>query len=171
MYKSFLFLIFLFPAVLFSQNDSIKKTNPLIDDAYLHPVDCIYPYTLKKGKWIYAQSIQTLPFPSWAFYGITDKLTAQIDLLPWIYGAFSELKKPIPSLNLRYRFNQQKGIIPTIGVEAMFVHFWDTLQRFSTPTLTIWENGSYFHIKPSFGYKIKDSWFVNLSFGVDSSEN
>ncbi len=89
--------------------DSLKKQNPLNDDAYLHPVDCVTPYTLNKGEWIYAQSIQTLPFPSWAFYGITDKLTTQIDLLPWLYGAFTELKKPIPSLNLRYRFNEQKG--------------------------------------------------------------
>lgn len=160
-------LFVLFSSIVLGQADSIRKTNPIDDDAYLHPIDCISPYTLEKGEWIYAQSIQTLPFPSWAFYGITDKLTAQIDLLPWIYGAFSELKKPIPSLNLRYRFNEQKGIIPTIGIEAMFVHFWDTLQRFETPTLTIWENGSYFHLKPSFGYKIKDSWFINVSAGVD----
>ena len=136
--------------------DSLKKQNALNDDVYLHPVDCVTPYTLKKGEWIYAQSIQTLPFPSWAFYGITDKLTIQIDLLPWLYGAFTELKKPIPSFNLRYRFNEQKGLIPTIGVEAMFVHFWDTLQRFKTPSMIVWENGSYFHFKPSISYKIKD---------------
>jgi hypothetical protein len=147
--------------------DSLRKQNPLNDDAYLHPVDCVTPYTLKKGEWIYAQSIQTLPFPSWAFYGITDKLTTQIDLLPWLYGAFTELKKPIPSLNLRYRFNEQKGLVPTIGIEAMFVHFWDTLQRFKTPTMTVWENGTYFHFKPSISYRIKDKFFVNLSLGLD----
>lgn len=153
----------------FSQTkDTLKKNqNALNDDAYLHPVDCITPYTLKKGEWIYAQSIQTLPFPSWAFYGITDKLTTQIDLLPWLYGAFTNLKKPIPSLNLRYRFNTQKKAIPTIGIETMFVHFWDTLQRFKTPTITVWENGSYFHIKPTFGYNIKNKLYFNLSFGAD----
>lgn len=42
--------------------DTLKKQNPLNDDAYLHPVDCVTPYTLNKGEWIYAQSIQTLPF-------------------------------------------------------------------------------------------------------------
>ncbi|HMX04563.1 MAG TPA: hypothetical protein PKE14_07825, partial [Chitinophagales bacterium] len=101
--------------------DSTRKSNPLIDDAYLHPIDCITPYTLQKGEWIYGQSLQTLPFPSWAFYGITDRLTTQIDLLPWIGGLVTELHKPIPSFNLRYRFYEQEGIIPTIGVEAMFV--------------------------------------------------
>jgi len=161
-----LLLIFLTNKAI-AQDGLTKKENPLNDDSYLHPIDAITPYTLKKGEWIYAQSIQTLPFPSWAFYGITDRLTAQIDLLPWLYGAFSDLKKPIPSLNLRYRFNEQQGIIPTIGIEAMFVHFWDTLQRFETPSLTVWENGSYFHLKPSFGYNFKDKYYINLSAGLD----
>ncbi len=166
--KLVLIVVLFFSVKVYGQtSDTLKKKNPLNDDAYLHPVDCVTPYTLKKGEWIYAQSIQTLPFPSWAFYGITDKLTTQIDLLPWLFGAFTELKKPIPSLNLRYRFNEQKRLIPTVGVEAMFVHFWDTLQRFKTPTLTVWENGSYFHFKPSISYKIKDQFFVNLSFGID----
>ncbi len=169
------YLLLILPLILITVSvqcqilDSLKskKWNPLNDDAYLHPVDCVTPYTLEKGEWIYAQSIQTLPFPSWAFYGITDKLTAQIDLLPWLYGTFSELKKPIPSLNFRYRFNEQRGLIPTIGIEAMFIHFWDTLQRFKTPTMTVWENCSYFHFKPSISYRIKDKFFVNLSFGMD----
>ena len=125
------------------------------------------PYTLKKGEWIYAQSLQTLPFPSWAFVGITDNLTAQLDLLPWVFGLFSEFRKPIPSINLRYRFNEQQGGIPTMAVEAMFVHFWDTLQRFQTPALAVWENGSYFHFKPIIGYTFKEKWNINLSVGVD----
>lgn len=167
MKKITLVISILFPLFLSGQTDTIQKTNSIKDDAYLHPIDCITPYTLKKGEWIYAQSIQTLPFPSWAFVGLTDKLTAQIDLLPWIFGTFSELKKPIPSINFRYRFNDQKGIIPTIGVEAMFVHFWDTLQRFETPTLTVWENGSYFHLKPSIGYNFNNEFYINISAGAD----
>lgn len=160
-------ILLLFPLGLSGQADSSSRANPLNEEAYLHPIDCITPYTLKKGEWIYAQSIQTLPFPSWAFVGITDRLTAQIDLLPWLYGAFSELGKPIPSLNFRYRINEQKGALPTLGLEAMFVHFWDTLERFDTPALTVWENGSYFHLKPSLGYKFKEKYYLNLSAGVD----
>lgn len=165
--KILIYLILLIPSFLLGQTDSALKSNSLLDDAYLHPADAITPYTLQKGEWIYAQSPQTLPFPSWAFVGLTDKLTAQVDLLPWLFGAFSELKKPIPSLNFRYRFNEQKGGIPTIGIEAMFVHFWDTLERFDTPMLTVWENGSYFHLKPSIGYRFNNKLYINLSAGVD----
>ncbi|MDG1483455.1 MAG: hypothetical protein P8R54_27945 [Myxococcota bacterium] len=147
--------------------DSAQRQNPIKDDAYLHPVDSITPYTLNKGEWIYAQSIQTLPFPSWTFVGVTDNLTAQIDLLPWVFGYFSELKKPIPSLNFRYRFNSQSGLVPTIAVEAMFVHFWDTFERFDTPSITMWEKGTYLHLKPVVGYRIKENWGINLSLGVD----
>lgn len=163
----FTFLLFLAPPSWGqAEGDSLRKTNPLNEEAYLHPIDCMSPYTLRKGEWIYAQSIQTLPFPSWAFVGITDKLTAQVDLLPWIFGFFTDFKKPIPSLNLRYRFNKQNKWVPTIAVEAMFVHFWDTLQRFETPTLTVWEKGSYFHFKSMFGYRFND-WDINFSGGVD----
>ena len=77
------------------------------------------------------------------------------------------MKKPIPSLNFRYRFNKQKSLIPTVAVEAMFVYFWDTLQRFETPSLTVWEKGVYFHFKPIIGYRIKNKWDINLSIGVD----
>ncbi len=166
--KLLFFPYFLFLPFIFLGQSVVQK--PLNKDVYLHPIDCITPYSLKKGEWVYAQSIQTIPFPSWGFVGITDKLTTQIDLLPWIFGMFTDLKKPIPSFNLRYRFNEQKGFVPTIAIEAMFVHFWDTLQRFETPSLTVWEKGSYFHIKPVFGYRIKNKLDINISIGADYIE-
>lgn len=149
-----------------AQNDSLR-TNPLHDDAYLHPVDCITAYTLQKGEWIYGQSLQTLPFPSWMFYGITDKLTTQIDLLPWIGGLATPLRKPIPSFNLRYRFNVQHDAVPTIAVEAMFIYFWDTLDRFETKTTHVWEDGAYFHCKPVISYQFGNNWYMHASLGVD----
>lgn len=147
--------------------DSIKKTNPINSESYLHPMDNISPYTLKKGEWIYAQSIQTLPFPSWMFVGVTDKLTAQIDLLPWVFGAFSDLKKPIPSLNFRYRFNDQNGSKPTFAVETMFVYFWEGLDRFSTDNVSVRESGAYFHFKPVIGYQFDNHFDISLSAGID----
>ncbi len=164
---SLVIILLLFPIFLTGQVDSTGKTNSLKDDVYLHPIDIITPYTLKQGEWIYAQSIQTLPFPSWAFVGITNKFTVQIDLLPWLFGVFSDMKKPIPSLNFRYRINKQKGLIPTIAFETMFVYFWDTLQRIETQSISIWEKGSYFHFKPVIGYKIRNNWNINISAGID----
>ena len=49
----------------------------------------------------------------------------------------------------------------------MFVYFWDRFQRFETPALSVWENGTYFHLKSTVGYRIKDEWDINLSVGVD----
>lgn len=152
--------------IAYAQSDC-TRSNPLNDDVYLHPVDCITAYTLPKGEWIYGQSLQTLPFPSWMFYGITDKLTTQIDLLPWIGGLVTELKKPIPSFNLRYQFIEQHGAVPTIAFEAMFIYFWDTLDRFETVSTHVWENGAYWHFKPVMSYQIGDNWFVHASLGAD----
>ncbi len=160
-------ILFTHSTIWAQSTDSISKINPLHEDVYLHPVDAITPYTLKKGQCIYGQPFIAFPFPGWAFIGITDRLTAQLDLTPWTFGPFTELKKPIPSFNFRYRFNEQKNNVPTIGVETQFVYFWDTLQRFSSKTLTVWENGAYFHFKPTFGYQWKKKHYLNFSVGID----
>ena len=50
MNKRTLLISILFPLFLIGQTDTIQKKNSLKDDAYLHPIDCITPYTLKKGE-------------------------------------------------------------------------------------------------------------------------
>lgn len=139
----------------------------LQDDPYLHPVDGITPYTLRRNEFIYAQSIQTLPFPSWGFWGITDAITVQLDFLPWTFGFFSPLRKPIPSLNVRYRFNEQRGLIPTVAIETMYVQFWEGLERFSADTISVFQEGHYVHLKPVIGYQIADALYLSASVGVD----
>jgi hypothetical protein len=49
MNKQLLFLLWI-PTILFGQEESIQKINSIKDDVYLHPIDCITPYTLKKGE-------------------------------------------------------------------------------------------------------------------------
>jgi len=49
---TYILIIIVFPAFLFAQNTILnKKTNPINDDTYLHPIDANTPYTLKKGEW------------------------------------------------------------------------------------------------------------------------
>lgn len=62
--------------------------NGLQSDIMLHPTDGFTAYTLKKNEIVYCQSPFTLPLPSWAWWGITDKITAEIDLLPLLGGFF-----------------------------------------------------------------------------------
>lgn len=163
-------------AALPAQGDSRQSTGDsgteaLLTEVFLHPVDGITPYTLDRNELIYAQSIQTLPFPSWGFLGLTENLTVQLDFLPWIFGFFSEVGKPIPSLNARYRFNQQRAWVPTIGLEAMFVYFWEGLDRFSTAAISVRQAGAYAHLKPVIGYRFGDRVALNLSIGLDYTES
>jgi hypothetical protein len=72
-------------------------------DIMLHPGDAFTGETLHAGDWIYNQAVMTLPLPSWAWIGVTDWLTAEIDLLPLLGGFFIEPHLPVPSLNLRFK--------------------------------------------------------------------
>jgi len=164
---TYILIFVVFPALLFGQNDTLsKKVNPINDDTYLHPIDANTPYTLKKGEWFYAQSFQTLPLPGWAFVGLTDELTLQLDLTPIIGGFFVEPHYPIPSVSLRYKILEQKGAIPTFSIESQFFHIWQSLERFEVDKISLYQEGSYFHFKTMFGYKIK-ALYVNFSIGVD----
>ncbi len=150
---------------LCGQTDT-SKINPLDDDTYLHPVDGITPYTFHRGEWFYAQSLQTLPGPGWAFVGVTDRLTVQLDFTPLVGGLFFKPHYPIPSLSARYKIATQKQLLPTISVEGQFFHLWDTLSRFDVKEHTLYQNGSYFHLKTAWGYR----WgplCVNGAVGVD----
>ena len=163
----FIFVFGFFLVLLYGQNDTFNnKLNPLNDDIYLHPIDAITPYTLKKGEWFYAQSYQTLPLPGWAFVGITDKLTLQLDFTPIIGGFFVEPNYPIPSVSLRYKILEQKGAIPTFSIESQFFHIWQSLERFDVDKINLYQEGSYFHVKTMFGYKLK-SFYFNFSIGAD----
>ncbi len=164
---TYILIIFLFSVSSFAQNATLnKKTNPINDDTYLHPIDANTPYTLKKGEWFYAQSFQTLPLPGWAFVGLTDNLTLQFDLTPIIGGFFVEPHYPIPSVSLRYKIVSQKGAIPTFSIESQFFHIWQSLERFEVDKISLYQKGSYFHIKTMFGYELKPLYF-DFSIGVD----
>nr|WP_299206993.1 hypothetical protein [uncultured Brumimicrobium sp.] len=56
------------------QGDSLRG---LQAETLLHPADGFTAYTLKKNEFVYNQSPFTLPFPSWAWWGITDRITAE----------------------------------------------------------------------------------------------
>ena len=81
----FLAIFFGLSSGCFAQLDSLKG---LQTEILLHPANAFTAYTLKKGEFVYNQSPFTFPFPSWAWWGITDKITMEIDLLPLIGGVF-----------------------------------------------------------------------------------
>ncbi|MDZ7723641.1 MAG: hypothetical protein U5R06_12770 [candidate division KSB1 bacterium] len=99
----------------------------LQDEIMLHPLDANTAYTLKKGEWIYAQSPTNFPVPSWAWVGLTDWLTAEIDFLPLLGGLIVEPHLPIPSLNFRFKILEKNHLIPAVCFETMFQYFYKEL--------------------------------------------
>ncbi len=148
-----------------AQSDA-AYSNPIDDDTYLHPVDGMTPYALEKGEWFYAQSLQTLPAPGWAFIGLTERLTLQLDFTPLLGGIFFEPHYPIPSASMRYQIGKQKKILPALGLEVQFFHLWDTLKRFDVQDYTLYQRGTYFHLKTTYGYRF-NAFHVDGSIGLD----
>lgn len=96
----------------------------LIDEAMLHPLDSFTADTLPAGTVVYNQSPLSLPLPSWAWIGVTDWLTAEIDLLPLLGGFAIEPHVPVPSLNVRVRLLDGRAHAIGLALEVMGQHLW-----------------------------------------------
>jgi DNA-binding IclR family transcriptional regulator len=96
----------------------------LIDEVMLHPLDSFTADTLPAGTVVYNQSPLTLPLPSWAWIGVTDWLTAEIDLLPLLGGFVIEPHVPVPSLNVRIRLLDGRTHRIGLALEVMGQHLW-----------------------------------------------
>lgn len=94
-------------------------------DTMLHPVDSFTAYTLKKGEFVWNQVLAALPLPSWMWWGITDNLTMEIDLLPLVGGLFVDPHLPVPSVNFRYKLAEHVGRRPAFAYEVMFQRMWN----------------------------------------------
>lgn len=157
-----------FVGTSWSQQDSLLG---LQTETFLHPGDGFTAYTLKKNEFIYNQSPRTFPLPSWAWWGITDKITAEIDLLPLIGGLFVEPHIPVPSINFRFKLREQRGWIPAMAYETMYQHLWRTQNQMDTIVIIEREPGN------SWFNRVNVSWYNNrrlrlhCSAGFTYSEN
>jgi hypothetical protein len=109
----------------------------LRSDTMLHPGDSFTAYTLKRGELVYNQAIKSLPLPSWAWWGVTDRLTVEIDLLPLLGGFFVAPHLPVPSVNARYKLRAHVGKGPAFAVEAMFQRQWRPFDGQLDPKSTV----------------------------------
>ncbi len=161
------FLLFCLSPI-YSQNDSLRGIQK---DIFLHPTDGFTAYTLKKGEVVYNQSPFTLPLPSWAWWGITDNITAEIDLLPLIGGLFQKPHLPVPSFNFRFKLYQQKGIIPTIAFETMYQHLWNTVTQSDQPNAVVSRKGNSWYNHYNFSWKLTPKLYTHLSLGATYAEH
>lgn len=151
-----------------SQYDSLLGIQ---SDIFLHPADGFTAYTLKKNEFVYNQSPFTLPFPSWAWWGITDNITAEIDLLPLLGGIFQEPHIPVPSFNFRFKLIDQTRGIPTIAFETMYQHLWNENIQSDHPQVFVSRKGNSWYNHFNFSWEVSDIFYTHLSLGVSYVEN
>ena len=163
-------LILLFSA--FEAESQKNNNNGLQSDIMLHPTDGFTAYTLKKNEFVYNQSPFTLPMPSWAWWGITDKITAEIDLLPLLGGFFQEPHLPVPSFNFRFRLMEQNGIKPAMAFETMYQHLWTTQNQSDQENLRVErQGGNSWYNRFNFSWKTNKNLYFHFSAGVTYTEN
>ena len=138
----------------------------LESETMLHPLDSFTAFTLRKNEVIYNQSPLTLPLPSWAWWGVTDDLTVEIDLLPLVGGLFTEPFLPVPSVDVRYKLRDGTGgWDPWVAYETMFQYLYVEHNQASNEVLFAKRRGgSWFHRLNS-SFKIGESTYVHASAG------
>ena len=161
-------ILFLLPVLVFAQAEPLKG---LQTEAFLHPADGFSAYTLKKGEFVYNQSPFTLPLPSWAWWGITDNITAEIDLLPLVGGLFQEPHLPVPSFNFRFKLINQHKLIPTIAFETMYQHLWNEAIQSNQPNAIVSRKGNSWYNHLNLSWRINPKLYTHLSIGTTYAEN
>ncbi|MGE3683962.1 MAG: hypothetical protein AB7G93_19755 [Bdellovibrionales bacterium] len=163
-------LIFLFIASVWLSSVSAaldQEPAGLTDEIMLHPLDGFTAYTLKKNEFIYNQSPLTLPLPSWAWWGITDSITAEIDLLPLVGGFLQEPYLPVPSFN--FRFKLQDGEIggrPALAYETMVQYLYTEQEQADTDHLLIRRKGASWYNRLNASFQLRRDFHIHLSSGV-----
>ena len=141
----------------------------LREDTMLHPGDSFTAYTLKKGEFIYNQAIAALPLPSWAWWGVTDRLTLEIDLLPLVGGLLIDPHLPVPSVNVRYKLRDHVGRGPAFAVEAMFQHQWRPFDEQLSPenTVRVERDGSSLFARVNMSQRLSPTLRLHASLGAN----
>jgi hypothetical protein len=163
-----IWVLCLFPTLVLVRSDTLKG---LQTEIFLHPADGFTAYTLKKNEFVYNQSPFTLPFPSWAWWGITDNITAEIDLLPLISGLFQKPHLPIPSFNFRFKLKDQNGWIPAIAFETMYQHLWNEVTQSDHPNPIVRRKGDSWYNHINLSWQVTPKLYLHFSVGAIYVEN
>ncbi|MBN2787456.1 MAG: hypothetical protein JXQ69_03935 [Paludibacteraceae bacterium] len=136
--------------------------NGLQSEIMLHPADASTGYVLKKGEFIYNQALT--PYPSWAWWGITDWLTTELDLECWLGG--------VPSFNFRFGLIKQKMIRPSVSFETMFQFIKDERDQFENlDNLIVIRQGKSWYNHINLSWQITNFWHLHLSGGATYVDN
>lgn len=161
-YKIILILLTISLGLFAQQSFSSPVSDGLQSEIMLHPSDAYTGYVLKKGEFIYNQPLT--PYPGWAWWGITNWLTAEIDLECWLGG--------VPSFNFRFRLLEQKAIRPAVAFETMFQYIKDERDQFENlDYLNVNRKGINWYNHINLSWQLSKSWHIHLSGGATFVED
>ena len=139
------------------QSSDFNMSNGLQSEIMLHPADASTGYVLKRGEFAYNQALT--PYPSWAWWGITDWVTTELDLEAWLGG--------VPSFNFRFGLLKQKLIRPSVSFETMFQFIKGEKDQFENlDYLNINRKGKSWYNHFNLSWQISDLWHIHLSGGA-----
>lgn len=147
------------------------RAEGLIDETMLHPLDAFTGYTLAKNEIIYNQSPFTLPFPSWMWWGVTDRVTVEIDTLPLLGGLFIEPHLPVPSINTRVGIVRGGADRVAIAVEGMVQHLWREHVQEDLETIRVTRRGTSVFARVNVSIPVHRRFRIHLSGGATWAES
>jgi len=148
---------------IMAQTDSVNSTQKsLINETMLHPGDAFTGYVYKKGEWAYNQALT--PYPSWAWWGVTNWMTVEIDIEAWLGG--------VPSFNFRFGLIKQQKWRPAIAYETMFQYLNETRDQFDNlDYLQINRQGTNWYNHLNMSWKVGTKWHLHLAGGVTYADS
>ena len=150
--------------VLAAMWSASARADGLQDEVYLHPLDAFTAQTLHAGEVLYAQPVS--PLPGWAQVGLTDDLTAEVDVTALLGGFFIAPHLPVPSLDLRYRLHDGRRTGPSLAVEGMAQYLWHPYAQEEFPTFRLVRDqlGGFLHVNASI--PLAEHLWIHLSAGA-----
>lgn len=134
----------------------------LTSEPLLHPGDSFTTDVFQKDGWQYGQPI--IPAPGWAFWGVSDKLTVELDFMAWLFN--------IPDVNFRYALSSNPD--NSLAIETMLLSFNNLPKDLnfddSKEHLFIHRHGTGAYSRLIWGRKF-DDWSIYSSLGVSYAEN
>ncbi len=127
--------------------------------AMLHPMDAFTARTLGRNEWVFNFPLS----PGWIMWGVTDKLTVELDAECWLGG--------VPSFNARYRIFDGGGCLPSAAFESMYQYLPDTVSLIENcEFLTVRRTGSSWYNRLNMSWRPSRSIAFHLSPGITWSE-
>jgi len=128
----------------------------------LHPLDSFTGYTLHKGELVYNQAIA--PWPTWMWWGITDRITAELDIECWLGGVLS--------FNFRFGSGKQQGKCFSIAYETMFQYLFKEIDLLNDyEYLKVRRKGANWYNKINISFSLSKKLHLHLSTGATYSED